>query len=101
MDKLHLLAAGMWLDGLIPLAMLLSWAGSTPKPFTLLSAKETTARFSRIGLVNVVTLLITNFFNAWYLVSKIPRLLRTNYNHLLLAKLAILIPLIRFAGRNR
>src|SRR5262245_44363346 len=101
MDGLHLLAAGVWLGGLIPLAMLLSWAESTPEPFTLLSAKEATARFSRVGLVSVVTLLITGFFNAWYLVGEIPRLLGTDYGHLLLAKLAILIPLMGFASRNR
>ena len=36
MDGLHLLAAGVWLGGLIPLVMLLSWAKSTREPSTLL-----------------------------------------------------------------
>src|SRR5262245_63432801 len=99
MDGLHLLAAGVWLGGLIPLAMLLSWAGSTPEPFTLLSAKEATARFSRIGLVSVVTLLMTGLFNAWYLVGGIQRLLGSDYGHLLLAELDILIHMIGFGGR--
>lgn len=100
-DGLHLLAAGVWLGGLIPLAMLLSWAGSTPEPSALLIAKEATARFSRVGFVSVVTLLMTGLFNAWYLVGEIPRLLGTDYGYLLLVKLAILVPLIGLASRNR
>src|SRR5262245_20155958 len=100
-DGLHLLAAGVWLGGLIPLAMLLSWARSTPQPSTLLIAKEATARFSCVGFVSVVTLLITGLFNAWYLVGEIPRLLGTDYGYLLLVKLAILIPLMGLASRNR
>src|SRR5262249_36439518 len=79
----------------------LSWAGSTPQPSTLLIAKEATVRFSRIGFVSVVTLLITGIFNAWYLVGEIPRLLGTDYGYLLLVKLASLIPLMGLASRNR
>ncbi len=101
MDGLHLLAAGVWLGGLIPLAMLLSWAKSTREPSTLLIAQEATARFSRLGFVSVVTLLVTGLFNAWYLVGGIPPLLGTDYGYLLLAKLGILIPLIGLASRNR
>jgi copper resistance protein D len=101
MDGLHLLAAGAWLGGLIPLAMLLSWAGSTPEPSTLLIAQEATARFSRIGFASVVTLLITGLLNTSYLVGEIPRLVGTDYGYLLLVKLAILIPLMGLASRNR
>ncbi len=82
------------MGGLIPLAMLLSWAKSTREPSTLLIAQESTARFSRLGFVSVVTLLVTGLFNAWYLVGGIPPLLGTDYGYLLLAKLGILIPLM-------
>jgi copper resistance protein D len=101
MDGLHLLAAGVWLGGLIPLAMLLSWAKSTREPSTLIIAQEATARFSRLGFTSVAVLLVTGFFNAWYLVGGIPPLLGTNYGYLLLAKLGIFIPLIGLASRNR
>ena len=74
MDGLHLLAAGVWLGGLIPLAMLLSWAKSTREPSTLIIAQEATARFSRLGFTSVAVLLVTGFFNAWYLVGGIPPL---------------------------
>jgi putative copper export protein/mono/diheme cytochrome c family protein/peroxiredoxin len=101
MDGLHLLAAGVWLGGLIPLAMLLSWAKSTREPSTLIIAQEVTARFSRLGFTSVALLLVTGLFNAWYLVGGIPPLLGTDYGYLLLAKLGILIPLLGLASRNR
>src|SRR4030095_13919892 len=101
MDGLHLLAAGVWLGGLIPLGVLVSWAKSKREPSTLLIAREATARFSRVGFVSVATLLVTGLFNAWYLVGGISPLLGTDYGYLLLAKLGILIPLMGLAARNR
>jgi putative copper export protein len=100
-DALHLLAAGVWLGGLIPLAILFSWAKSTRELSALIIAQEATARFSRLGFTSVALLLVTGLFNAWYLVGGIPPLLGTNYGYLLLAKLGILIPLMGLASRNR
>ena len=101
MDGLHLLAGGVWLGGLIPLVMFLSWAKATREPSTLVIAQEATARFSRLGFVSVAVLLVTGLFNAWYLVGGIPPLLGTDYGYLLIAKLGILIPLMGLASRNR
>ena len=101
MDALHLLAAGMWLGGLIPLFMLLNWVEATHGPSTLLIAHQATARFSRVGFVSVIVLVLTGLFNSWYLVGGIPPLVGTSYGYLLLAKLGILIPLMGLAGINR
>jgi putative copper resistance protein D len=100
-DGLHLLAAGVWLGGLIPLAIFFSWAKAAREPSTLVIAQEVTAKFSRLGFVSVTVLLVTGLFNAWYLVGGIPPLLGTDYGYLLLAKLGILIPLMGLASRNR
>jgi putative copper export protein/mono/diheme cytochrome c family protein/peroxiredoxin len=100
-DALHLLAAGVWVGGLIPLAVFFSWAKATREPSILIIAQKATARFSRLGYASVFLLLITGLFNAWYLVAGIPRLLGTTYGYLLLAKLGILIPLMGLASRNR
>jgi len=100
-DGLHLLAAGVWLGGLIPLAVFFSWAKREREPSTLLIAQQATARFSRLGLVSVAVLLVTGLFNSWILVGGIPPLVGTKYGHLLLMKLAILIPLMGLASRNR
>ncbi|HEY6366398.1 MAG TPA: CopD family protein [Candidatus Binatia bacterium] len=101
MDGLHLLAAGVWLGGLIPLALFFSWAKAAREPSTLLIAQQATVRFSRLGLVSVAVLLVTGLFNAWVLIGGIPPLVGTKYGHLLLAKLAILIPLMGLASRTR
>ena len=100
-DGLHLLAAGVWLGGLIPLALFFSWVKAAREASTLIIAQEATARFSRLGFASVVLLLVTGLFNAWYLVGGIPPLLGTTYGYLLLAKLGILIPLMGLASRNR
>ena len=100
-EGLHLLAAGVWLGGLIPLALFFSCAKAAREPSTLTIAQEATTRFSRLGFASVVLLLITGLFNAWYLVGGIPPLLGTTYGYLLLAKLGILIPLMGLASRNR
>jgi putative copper resistance protein D len=100
-DALHLLAAGVWLGGLIPLVMFLNWLKATRGPSTLVIAQQATARFSRIGFVSVTVLVLTGVFNAWYLVGGIPPLVGTSYGYLLLAKLGILIPLMGLASKNR
>ena len=100
-DVLHLLAAGVWLGGLIPLALFFRWIKAARVASNLIIAQEATARFSRLGLASVVLLLITGLFNAWYLVGGIPPLLGTTYGYLLLAKLGVLILLMGMASRNR
>ena len=101
MYAFHLLAAGVWLGALIPLAIFLSWARAIREPSTFIIAQEATARFSRLGFVSVAVLFVTGLFNAWYLVGGIPQLLGTEYGYLLLAKLGILIPIVGSASRNR
>ena len=100
-DGLHLLAAGVWLGGLIPLALFFSWAKAAREPSIFGIAQKATARFSRLGFASVVLLLVTGLVNAWYLVGGIPPPLGTTYGYLLLAKLGILIPLMGLASRNR
>ena len=100
-DGLHLLAAGVWLGGLLPLAMFLRLSKTTPEPWIFAVVQEATDRFSRLGLVSVIVLLITGLFNAWYLIGGIPPLVGTDYGYLLLVKLGILIPLMGLAAKNR
>ncbi len=63
-------------------------------------AQDATRRFSLIGLVSVVVLVLTGSFNASYLVNGFAPLFGTSYGWLLLAKLALLIPLIGLAAVN-
>lgn len=99
-DTLHLLAAGVWLGGLCPLAVLLRWAHRSPDASWTAVAREATRRFSLLGLVSVCTLTLTGIVNGWFLVGGIPPLVGTPYGRLLLLKLALLLPLIGIAATN-
>ena len=63
-DFLHLIAAGAWLGGLLPLTLLLASARYAQDPSTLLLLRAATFRFSTVGLIAVGTLLATGIVNA-------------------------------------
>ncbi|MCI0483239.1 MAG: copper homeostasis membrane protein CopD [candidate division NC10 bacterium] len=99
-DTVHMLAAGVWLGGLCPLAVLLRWAHRSPDASWIAVAREATRRFSLLGLVSVSTLTLTGVVNGWILVGSIPPLVGTPYGRLLLLKLVLLLPLVGFAATN-
>ena len=100
-DALHLLAVGIWLGGLLPLALLLraagSEAGADARPFAVLAARS----FSQLALVAILILVATGVWNSWNQVGNFPSLVGTRYGRLLLLKLALLTPILALAGVNR
>jgi putative copper resistance protein D len=100
-NSLHLLAAGTWLGGLLPLVLLLGHARQTPDPALGGGAAEAVRRFSALGLLSVGTLILTGLVNSWVLVGSFPALVGTAYGRLLLLKLVLLLPLIAIAAVNR
>lgn len=100
-DALHLLAVGIWLGGLLPLALLLraagGEAGSDARPFAVLAARS----FSQMSLVAVLTVVATGIWNSWNQIGNVASLLGTRYGHLLLLKLGLLVLIIALAGVNR
>ena len=100
-DVVHLVAVGVWIGGLLPLAALLRAAsresGSDARPFAVLVAR----RFSRRSLAAVLVLVATGSAIALQQVGGIPALLGTPYGRLLLAKLALFVPLLTLGALNR
>jgi len=96
-NSLHLLAAGTWLGGLLPLVLLLGQARKAPSP----AVAEAVRRFSVLGLLCVATLVLTGLVNSWVLVGSFPGLVGTAYGRLLLLKFALLVPLFALAAVNR
>jgi putative copper resistance protein D len=100
-DGLHLLAAGVWIGALVPLAGLLraagSEAGAESRPYAVLAAR----RFSRVALVAVAVLLASGAVNAATHVGSVAGLIGTTYGRLLAAKLALLAPVLALAAVNR
>jgi putative copper resistance protein D len=99
-DSLHLLAAGFWVGGLIPLALLLHRAWRSDEPAARIAAREAVRRFSLLGLLSVSILIVTGFLNTRNLVGGVAQLVGTAYGRLLIIKLSLLLPLIVIAAIN-
>jgi putative copper resistance protein D len=94
-DMAHLLAAGAWLGSLPALALLL---GSQVPASTCAAA---TRRFSTIGVVAVVILLLTGAANTYLLTDSIAALTETRYGQLVLLKIALFTAMLVLAAINR
>jgi putative copper resistance protein D len=100
-DFLHLIAAGAWLGGLLPLTLLFASARNAHEPSTLFVVRSATLRFSTVGIFAVGTLLATGIVNAAMLVGSVPALLETNYGNLLLSKITLFAVMVGVAAINR
>jgi putative copper export protein/mono/diheme cytochrome c family protein len=93
-DVVHLLGAGGWLGGLIPLLMLVMMA-----PY---KAAATGARwFSPLGQLCIVALTISAAIQGWVLVASVPGLIGTAYGWMVFLKLVLFGVLVGFAWFNR
>jgi copper resistance protein D len=99
-DAVHLLATGVWLGALGPLAVLLHRSRALAEPAGTVLAAAATQRFSRVGLASVVALVATGLFNSWAHVNAVPALLGTAYGRWLLLKVGLLLPLLATAAVN-
>ncbi len=100
-DACHLVAAGLWLGALLPLALLLRAAsresGADARPYAVLAVR----RFSTLALMAMLAIVATGLGNAWVEVGSVPALVGTRYGRLLLVKIALLGPILGFAAANR
>src|SRR5215468_2826039 len=98
-DMIHLCAAGVWVGGLIPVAIFLGcarrWLSSDEKIAKVIE------RFSTLSLCCVTVLVLSGISNSWLLVGSIHALFTTPYGRLLLVKLALFAILLAFGLRNR
>ena len=95
-DFLHLIAAAVWVGGLLPLALMLAVAGRS-----VAVAHAVSLRFSTYGIVAVGALLLTGAINTWYLAGSIRALTETDYGHLLSIKIALFLVMLALATINR
>jgi putative copper export protein/mono/diheme cytochrome c family protein len=92
---IHVLAAGAWLGGLLPLWILLR--DLLPSH----GAWEAARRFSPLGIACVLALAGTAFLQGRELIGSIPGLFGTAYGLVALAKLSLFLLLIVLAALNR
>jgi putative copper export protein/mono/diheme cytochrome c family protein len=93
-ETLHLLAAGAWLGGLLPLFIAVRMLPHE-------GAATACRGFTPIGLAAVLLLAGTAVVQVVELMGGLPGLFGTSYGHVALVKLALFFVLLSLAGLNR
>ena len=95
-DVIHITAASTWVGGLAftILALLLSGADRWPL------ASRAVPRFSILAVVSVVTLIVAGTLRGYQEVRAFHGLWDTTYGQLLLAKIALVLPLLALGAYN-
>jgi putative copper resistance protein D len=100
-QMVHLLAAGLWLGGLLPLAWLLGRARSQSGAEWISIARDVVPRFSQVGYVAVALLAATGALNTLLLVGSTRALVDTPYGQLLGLKIWLFLAMVGLALFNR
>jgi putative copper export protein/mono/diheme cytochrome c family protein len=100
-DVLHLLAGGVWIGNLVPLALLLATAHRQRGADWAQTARTATLRFSMMGIVCVATLAVTGIVNSLVLAGSLAALLGTEYGRILLLKICLFTVMLALAATNR
>ncbi len=100
-DAAHLLAAGAWLGGLLPLGVILLGTRETRADATTVDVEGVLQRFSGMGYAAVATLVGTGLVNSWFLVGSVSNLFVSSYGWILLVKLACFAGMLALATTNR
>jgi copper transport protein len=95
-DAVHVLAAGIWAGGLAFLALLLVEAGGDRWSL----ASTAVPRFSTIAVVSVGALIAAGLLSGYLEVRSVDGIWKTTYGRLLLAKVALLLPLLALGAFN-
>jgi copper resistance protein D len=100
-DAAHLLAAGAWLGGLLPLGFILAHHGRETEAARATNLDEVLLRFSGMGYIAVATLIGSGLINSWFLVGNVSALFATPYGQLLIVKLVLFAGMLALAVLNR
>ncbi len=98
-QAVHMLAAAVWVGGLLSLFVTIRAARrAAPGAEALTKALR---RFSSVGLVAVLFILASGLVNSWFLVSSPGALLHSSYGRVLLIKVSFFLCMIALALFNR
>lgn len=99
-DFIHLAAAALWAGMLLQLILVIRRSGSPHDEERAALAAAHLGRFSAVAAGAVLVLLATGVFSAFVQVDSVGGLVDTGYGVTLLAKLALLAPLLAIAAVN-
>ena len=98
-DFLHLVASAFWVGALFHFAMGVGLFRSLPEPERMERLADAVPRFSVIAALSVAVIVVTGVFSGWAQVT-VTEALGTPYGATLLAKVALVIPLLFLGGLN-
>lgn len=98
MQIVHLLSAGAWLGGLLPLAQVVRQIAQERASDR--HAQRILLRFSAMGMVSVGLIIVTGVFNTWFVIGRIPNF-SEEYDDILLLKIALVLGMVAVAIFNR
>jgi putative copper resistance protein D len=97
----HLLAAALWLGGLLPLGWLLGRARWAQDDGFAALARQALPPFSQMGYAAVAAIAVTGAINTVLLVGGLDALFGTAYGRLLSLKILLYLAMVAIALRNR
>jgi putative copper resistance protein D len=97
----HLLAAGLWLGGLAPLAWVLRQARRQTGDFEISVTRDALRNFSHMGYVAVALIALTGTINTLLLVGSPGAMFETSYGRLLAFKILLFLAMVVVALINR
>ena len=100
-QSVHLLASGLWLGGLLPLAALVFRATRTAGGPWFAIMRAGLSQFSKMGYFAVALIALTGIVNTAILVGSVGGLTGTPYGRLLLVKIALFLLMVGLAAINR
>jgi copper transport protein len=100
-DFVHFAATAAWLGGLLFLVLAFQWTrGRLEEPERSLYLANVLDRFSWLAVISVALLIGTGAFNSFVQLPTVASLWETTYGRVLIAKLALIVPLLGMAGFN-
>jgi copper resistance protein D len=99
-DAAHLIAAGLWPGGLLPLALVLVRGARPNDASSLVMAGAITRRFSIVSVFAVGTLAAMGLTNSYFLVGSLRALVTSEYGRLLMLKLFLFFIMIGLGACN-
>lgn len=100
-DFLHLIAASLWVGGLVPFVLLLARLRRLHGDGWVFAAAAAGNRFSTLGILAVGILVASGAINAAFLLNGMHNLIDTSYGQLLLLKIVLFAAMLCLAGINR
>jgi putative copper resistance protein D len=100
-QTVHLLAAGLWLGGLVPLGWLLRQVRVPQDLAGITLTRDAICHFSQMGYVAVAFVALTGTINTLLLVGSLSAMFGTPYGRLLALKIVLFLAMVVVALINR